>query len=590
VRSGTDGEAQLKGGYTGRRAGRITTLALWLFLPHFIALSLHHSPAWPASPELRSPLGQAQRAFQLQGAHYGTLPDDHPAVLRARDIFRKVVRVAGGPPAANVSLYVLATPKIIAQSYEQGIIVVSLGLLDRVQGDDDALAFILGHEIAHQTRGHQSLLSGFGVQSSPGSPPAVPVRPDLAKTFQVLELDADRFGVLYTSLAGYRARAAIAAIGTVAEALGADPLHPDPRQRAREIRRQIAEVLDHHEAYLLGLAYLAMERLEGAARIFEEFQNLYPSRELFLNLGVAYHKLALRYGADDGFQRSILIDPRSRITVTFRGTDQPVHPLFTQYLERATEAYKHASAMDPDDPVAHTNLGVAYLDAGQFEYALGEFRAALKADAGFVAAYNNRGITYAKVGDLKRAEADLLEAAAKDPRYVPAFRNLVLVYQRLGNAAESRKAEEALARLERVRTPAAVPPGPVAIGGIRPGMPWAEAEQLVRGQPSRQISIPLSVTPGDELILRVHGPQGIAVAVEKGLVAAVGVQERGAARLPNGVDLGVSVDRLRQAYGTPARIEGVREISLWVYPDHGLVAFVANGKVTGLWAVSRGTE
>ena len=154
-----------------------------------------------------------------------------------------------------------------------------------------------------------------------------------------MELDADRFGVLYASLGGYRVRSALTVIGTVADALGPDPFHPDPRERTREIRRQIAEVLDHHEVYLLGLAYLAMARLSGAVRIFEEFQSLYPSRELFVNLGVAYHKLAMRYGGDDGFQRSIMIDPRSRIAATFRSPDQPVHPLFKQYLERATEAY-----------------------------------------------------------------------------------------------------------------------------------------------------------------------------------------------------------------------------------------------------------
>lgn len=561
----------------GRPSG-FAILALCLFLHYSITPSLDHSPAEAAS------LGAAQRAFQLQGAHYGTLPDDHPAVLRARGIFRKLVRVAGSAPSLSLSLHVLATPKIIAQSYEQGIIVMSLGLLEQSGVDDDALAFILGHEIAHQTRGHQSLLIGLGVQSNPSIPSHPGRSPEVARAFQFMELDADRFGVLYASLGGYRVRSALTVIGTVADALGPDPFHPDPRERTREIRRQIAEVLDHHEVYLLGLAYLAMARLSGAVRIFEEFQSLYPSRELFVNLGVAYHKMALRYGVDDGFQRSILIDPRSRITATFRAPDQPVHPLFAQYLERATEAYQRASAMDPEDPAAHNNLGVAYLDAGQFEYALGEFRAALRADPGFVAAYNNRGATYARAGDLKKAETDLLEAAAKDPQYTPAFHNLAVVYQRLGNAAEARKAEEVLARLKQARLASTVPPGVLTVGGIRPGMSSSEVERVLGSPPPRQIAVPLSVTPGDELILGVYGSRGLAVAVEKDVVTAIGVLGRGVAHFPHGVDLGVSADRLRQSFGMPARTEGVRETSLWVYPDHGLVAFVANGKVNGLWA------
>ena len=76
-----------------------------------------------------------------------------------------------------------------------------------------------------------------------------------------------------------------------------------------------------------------------------------------------------------------------------------------------------------------------------------------------------------------------------------------------------------------------------------------------------------------------------SVAVENGTVTAIGILERGTARLPGGVDLGVPVDRLRQAFGSPTHTEGVRDVSLWAYQDSGLVAFVAHGKVIGLWAL-----
>jgi len=574
------------------RALRLFCAAVFSFLlPHLLTPSLavlSFSLSYFLTPSLAlaaSPLGAAQRAFQLQGAHYGTLADDHPAVLRARGIFRKLARVAGSTPSSSLSLHVLATPKVIAQSYDQGIVVISLGLLERVGADDDALAFILGHEIAHQVRGHVSLLVGLGIQTDPAIQTAAPLRSDQRKTLQVLELDADRFGVLYSSLAGYRARGASTAVAAVTEALGADPFHPEPRERAREIHGKIAEILDHHEVYLLGLAYLAMDRPDAAAKIFEEFHSLYPSRELFLNLGAAYHKLALRYARPDEFERAIVIDSRSRIAATFRGADQPPHPLFTQYLERATEAYRRAVAMDPDDPVAHNDLGAAYLDAGQLEYALGEFRVGLRGDGGSAAAYNNRGIAYAKTGDLKRAEADLLEAANRDPDYATAFQNLAAVYRRLGNAAEARKAEEAVARLQRARVAPKLPGGPPAVGGLRPDMPWEDAAHILGAPASRQISVPLSITPGDELALNIFAPRRLAVAVEKGRVTAIGVLERNAAPLPNGIDVSVPVDRLRQALGTPARVEGCREISIWVYPDHGLAAFVAGGRANALWVV-----
>jgi tetratricopeptide (TPR) repeat protein len=550
----------------------------------FFCLSCFILLAVPCRPAPAASLGQAQRALQIQGAHYGTLPDADPAVVRTRAIFRKLTRVAGAP-GGTLTLHVLATPKLIAQAYDQGVIIVSRGLVQRFDGDDDALAFILGHEIAHQVRGHHALLLGFGVQAPPAASLSGTVRTDQAKAFQVVELDADRFGALYTSLAGYRVQPTIAAIQTVAEALGSDPFHPDPARRAREIRRQIAEVLDHHEVYLLGLACLAMGRLEVAARIFEDFQNIYPGREVFLNLGMAYHKMALRYAPDDGFQRSILIDPRSRIIATLKGPEQPAHPLFRQYLERATEAYRQAVGMDPEDPVSHNNLGVAYLDGGQLEYALGEFRAALQADATFEAALNNRGIAQAKVGDLKRAEADFLEAAARSPQREAPFRNLAAVYGRMGNLAEARKAEEVLARLARGRVPGSVSPGPPSVGGLRLGMPWASAEEVLGASSPRAIAVPLSVTPGDELQLYPVRARGLAVAVERDAVSAIGVLERGAAGLPGYVDLGASTDRLQQAFGTPGGNEAAREVSLWTYPNHGLVVSVVNRKVAGLWVI-----
>jgi len=557
-------------------------LCFCCILAHLIVLSVSHPLAHAASA-----LGQAQRAFQLQGAHYGTLPDDHPAVIRAREVFRKVTRAASATHASTFSLYVLATPKLIAQIYGQGIVVISLGLLERLGAAEDGLAFVLGHEVAHQIRGHDALLAGMGVQSAPGNPAPAP-RPEALAAFRALELDADRLGVLYASLAGYHTRAALDAIATVTEELGSDPYHPDAKARALAIRGQVGMVLDHHEMYLLGLVFLTAGRYQAAARILEEFRNLYPSREVFVNLGVAYHKLALRYGQDDGFIRSILIDPRSRIAATMRGPDSATHPLFAQYLDRATDAYRLASGMDPDDPIAHTNLAASYLDAGQYEYALGECRAALRVDGGFVPALNNRGIVHAKLGDLARAEADLLEAAAKDSQYVPAFHNLLLVYRRLGNAAEARKAEEALSRLAAAPGSAPSPEAP-SVGGLRSGMALEEAERLLAGSAVRRIAVPLSVTPGDEVALHLASGPGVAFALEGGRVTAVGALRRGVSGFPAGVDVGAPAERLTRAFGRPAQTERVQAMSFLRYPERGIVAYVTGGRIVGLWAVAPGT-
>jgi len=81
--------------------------------------------------------------------------DDCMLVRKAEDIFRKVKRSSVGVPV-DTDLYVINASKVFAIALPDGNIVISLGALQLAQRKVDTelgdarVAFILGHELAHQ--------------------------------------------------------------------------------------------------------------------------------------------------------------------------------------------------------------------------------------------------------------------------------------------------------------------------------------------------------------------------------------------------------------------------------------------------------
>ena len=94
------------------------------------------------------PLVEGRRALSLHGDRYGIVPLDEASVQRTRAVFDKVVRAAGRRPGLVLDLSVLDTPRVVGQALPGGQIVISRGLLDLTGGDDNALAFVVGHELA----------------------------------------------------------------------------------------------------------------------------------------------------------------------------------------------------------------------------------------------------------------------------------------------------------------------------------------------------------------------------------------------------------------------------------------------------------
>ena len=68
---------------------------------------------------------------------------------------------------------------------------------------------------------------------------------------------------------------------------------------------------------------------------------------------------------------------------------------------------------------AHYNLGIAYLEAGQYNRAVPEFEAAIKLDADFIGAHCALCRAYLEQDELEKASASVTAALKLDDTHQP---------------------------------------------------------------------------------------------------------------------------------------------------------------------------
>lgn len=538
-----------------------------------LALVLVALPLAAAAQNKVTPLAEGREAVTLQGRRYGTLRDDHPTTVKVRGVFERIVRAAGRRPAVVFEVYVLDTPRIIAEALPGGLVTVSTGLVDLTAGDDDALAFVLAHEIAHHVRDHHAILDSLGVLGASVSADRGSANDHVARTYQVIELDADRLGVLFATLAGYRPTAAVPTVVQLAERSGPDRFHPSPKERASVIRSTLLEVADHLEIFHFGLFLLNANRPLEAARVLEHFATLFPSREVLSAIGVAYHREALRHVPVPEFRHALVVDGVTR-GATARGAPPP----FRAWMERALHYYRLASDADPDYAPVLTNLGAAHLDLGDRDLALSYFNRALRADAGLAAAYNNRALVAIATRDYRKAEHDLLTAAKRIPGLPVVPVNLARLYEVDGRSADARRwagrlaasAPEAARRQE-------------SLGTLTPGMTTQRLPEWVNQPATRHIKVPLGTTVEQTLTLMVNADRGVALVVKDALVEAVGATGRPSVATAHGLRPGDRLAKLETLYGRAGGLYDLQAFDVWAYPARAVTVFTSGERVHSIW-------
>lgn len=539
-----------------------------------LAATVSSLAAVPAAAQPReAPIAEARRALVVQGGRYGTLADDHEMSRRVSGVFEQIVRAAGRRPGLVLEAHVLDTPRVILEAVRGGLVVISRGAVDLTRGDDHALAFLLGHEVAHLTRDHHATLESLGVLGAGGMRESgAPSGEGITRAYHAVEVEADRLGMLYAALAGYRVAAAVPILMALVERAGPDAFHPDPKARSGAIQEQIREVADHLEVFHLGLFLLGAGRPLEAARTLEHFLTLFPSREVLSAVGVAYHREALRHAPSPAFRHALVVDAATRAP-TPKGEPGPA---FKRLVERAIHYYTLAAQADPAYAPAHANLGAAHLDLGERELALGHIARALKHAPELAAAYLTRGVAWAAARDWERAEQDWLQAARLDPTVRQSAQNLARLYEARGRPDETAR---------WATRGAEAPAGALAaeaIGGVTPGTPLSRLAAWLEEPGVRQIRLPLG--DGRELTLLILSRRGLVALVERNVVEVVGMLPHARAASAGGVQPGDATARVEAAYGRAQGLDGVQALNIWGYPSRGIAIFAAGDRVQSVWA------
>jgi Peptidase family M48 len=228
---------------------------------------------------------------------------------RVYGVFDSVLRVADKNSTVAPELVVVDDRKQAnAFVLADGSIVISRRALDIISDRvdpviaDARLAFVLGHELAHLADNdfwdHQishALLSGTLSRQLNTA-----VSADTGQ--QKKELKADDLGFLYASLAGFRVESLLQASADNEDFLtfwmdqiGAqeDASYPTPAARTELLRARLDERLRSVQAFNFGVRLVHFGRYREALELLREFQQQFPSREVFNDIGYAYLQRAL---------------------------------------------------------------------------------------------------------------------------------------------------------------------------------------------------------------------------------------------------------------------------------------------------------
>jgi tetratricopeptide (TPR) repeat protein len=104
--------------------------------------------------------------------------------------------------------------------------------------------------------------------------------------------------------------------------------------------------------------------------------------------------------------------------------------------------YEHALLVNPDNAVAHHNLGLALSDAKRLEEAVEHFQRAIEIDPNFANAYIDLGIDLDDLGRREEATRSLVRASEIEPGNPAAHYNLGVVYLEQGEIELARAALE----------------------------------------------------------------------------------------------------------------------------------------------------
>jgi len=400
----------------------------------------------------------------------------------AHSVFNKIIAVADKPVGVLPSLHVFSNLKF-NQLFAtlDGAIVMPLEVIKFCQKEgrfgEARLAFLIGHEIKHIVRGDYELINTLikfiedvGSQEPTKDFSAIWDRVNWGPSLErrkAIEIQADEYGILYASLAGFDVGAIISSTNSFILDFymfaGTDTYggfsHPSANERIQAAQQRMVSILEFLDIFDCGVKLYTIGEYDEAIDLFTKFVTQYPSREVFNNRGICYYQKALslfaRWKPDEleenpnfVFKLSAQIDPVSRARVTTRAAQPRYERMILESIDKAIADFREAERLDTQYPIVYNNLGCVHLLKGELGFARDYLKKALQMDDLYKEAYNNLGICYTAEGNGEMAENSFLDACRISPVYSDPIYNLGQLYTLVGRLEKGKNYFERYLKLD----------------------------------------------------------------------------------------------------------------------------------------------
>ncbi|NIM15805.1 MAG: hypothetical protein GTO45_27760 [Candidatus Aminicenantes bacterium] len=252
------------------------------------------------------------------GDYLKTKGINDPRVKYALDVFKRVENAADRRAGRIPRLYFINTrlgPYTMA--LPDGGIIINPVILDicytnsNKEVGDSRLAFIIGHQLASLANEDLLYRHVFAHLQKYADKKAkkelaeyfIPNEIEKASEYKKRVLLADYKGALYAAMAGYDMHKLFlekdnffthwARQTGISMYYDEAPTHPSLNKRLEFIQAQLRGLENRVELFKAGVLFFQMGNYHDGAAAFREFSRVYPSSEVFNNIGVCYLNLAL---------------------------------------------------------------------------------------------------------------------------------------------------------------------------------------------------------------------------------------------------------------------------------------------------------
>jgi len=442
---------------------------------------------------------------------------------------------------------------------------------------DNAIAFLLGHELAHYYLRH-GWVGDFGNTFASLDVGRKALKIASYEEVVKCEAEADYVGGFYGFLSGYDT---FGLAPRVLDTIYAAYRLPDklPNYPSLTERKTIALRSDGHLKEIVPVfdaanRLLILEKYEAAARLFEYLSQVFPSREMFNNAGVAYalEALSLPSLEEDRFAYPFEFDPETRLrqAAALRKTRGGwISKSSLRNRERLLHAAKKLFTRSFGRDEVYT---VALVNLAATESLLGEREAATFHAAQALRLAKRTGDSFGEAGALVvrgilRAEEIRVNDAHTDFSSALALKNTVA---ETNIRALSGRASPVVALPYR-RTAGV---SEETIGGVGVG--------AVAGKAVNVVTFTLNglETGQDPITVRSYRKNGldaVQVSVQGKFIRMLGASGEYEGQSSRGIRIGSRGDDVRKVYGEPSRVVPVRRGSCLRYSS-SKINFCLNGE------------